>query len=103
MKNLKVTRRISKWASELRSYELKYEPRTSIKGQVLVDFIADFTPRTTEYADQLEGWVLNINGASNSKGAGIRIVLTVLERSIIEQSFTLGFPHLTTKWNRKLS
>ena len=25
-------------------------------------------------------------------GAGIKIVLTTLERSIIEQSFTLGFP-----------
>ena len=33
MENSEATRRISKWASELRSYELKYEPRTSIKGQ----------------------------------------------------------------------
>jgi len=27
------------------------EPRTSIKGQVLADFIVDFTPGTTEYAN----------------------------------------------------
>jgi len=33
-----------------------------------------------------------VDGASNSKRAGIWIVLTTLEGSIIEQSFTLGFP-----------
>jgi len=47
MENPEATRKISKWASELRSYRLKYEPRTSIKSQVLADFIADFTLRTT--------------------------------------------------------
>jgi len=39
----------------------------------------------------LEGWILNVNGASNSKVAGVRIVLTTLKGSNIEQSFTLGF------------
>ena len=49
VKNPEETGRISKWASELRSYELKYKLRTSIKGQVLADFIADFTqePQST--------------------------------------------------------
>ena len=53
-----------------------YELRTTIKGQVLPDFITDFTPEATEQADLLEGWTLNVNGASNSKGTGIGIVLT---------------------------
>ena len=39
MKNSKAIRRISKWASELRSCRLKYEPRITVKGQVLADFI----------------------------------------------------------------
>jgi len=34
---------------------LKYKPRTAIKGQVLVDFIADFAPRATEQCDLLGG------------------------------------------------
>ena len=42
--NPKATRRISKWASELRSYGLRYKPRTMTKGQVLADFTTDFTP-----------------------------------------------------------
>jgi len=68
VENPKATGRISKGASKLRSYKLKYEPRTTIKGHVLADFIADFTPETTEHADQLERWILNVDGASNSKG-----------------------------------
>ena len=76
---------------------LTYEPRTTIKGQVLADFIIDFTLRVTEQGDLLKGWIQNVDGASNSKGAGIGIVLTTLERSIVEQSFTLDFLHPTTK------
>ena len=72
-------------------YGLRYEPRTTIKGQVLADFIADFTPGATEQCDLLEEWILNVDGASNSIGAGIGIALTTPEGSITEQSFTLGF------------
>ena len=82
---------------DFRFYRLKYELRTAFKGQVLDDFIADFTLGTIEYSDQLEGWVLNIDEASNNKGAGIKIVLTTPMRSIIEQSFTLSFPVSNSK------
>ena len=78
MENLKAMGRVSKWALDLRSYRLKYEPSTSIKGQVLADFIADFTLGTTEYADQLEGWIMNVDGASIRKRARIGIIITTL-------------------------
>ena len=91
VENPKATGRISKWASELRSYGLRYEPRTAIKGQVIADFLDDFSPGATEHVDQLEGWILNVNGASNGKGAGVRIVFTIPEGSTIEQTYTLGF------------
>ena len=35
--------RISKWAVELGQYDIKYQPRTAIKAQVLADFIVEFT------------------------------------------------------------
>ena len=63
----------------------------AIKGQVLTDFIADFTSGITGQTDQLEGWVLNVDGASNSKEVGVKIIFVTLDRSIIEQSFILGF------------
>uniref|UniRef100_A0A2N9GIN6 Uncharacterized protein n=1 Tax=Fagus sylvatica TaxID=28930 RepID=A0A2N9GIN6_FAGSY len=36
--------RISKWGAQLGAYDINYHPRTSIKRQVLADFIAEFTP-----------------------------------------------------------
>jgi hypothetical protein len=38
------SRRISKWSFELSQFDLDYQPKTTIKGQVLTDFVAEFTP-----------------------------------------------------------
>ena len=35
--------RLAIWAVELGQFVITYKPRTSIKGQVVADFIADFT------------------------------------------------------------
>jgi hypothetical protein len=35
--------RIAKWAAELSGYHITFEPRTTIKSQVLADFIVDWT------------------------------------------------------------
>ena len=37
------TRRIAKWGTILGAFDIKYMPRTSIKGQVLADLMAEFT------------------------------------------------------------
>ena len=34
--------RIAKWGTILRAFDIKYMPRTSIKGQVLTDLVAEF-------------------------------------------------------------
>uniref|UniRef100_A0A2N9HMM7 Uncharacterized protein n=1 Tax=Fagus sylvatica TaxID=28930 RepID=A0A2N9HMM7_FAGSY len=76
--------RISKWGAQLGAYDINYRPRTSIKGQVLADFIAEFTPAEVgpiwvnhvSSLRQLEGWELYIDGASNSRGSGLGVVLT---------------------------
>ena len=34
--------RIAKWGTILRAFDIKYMPRTSVKGQVLVDLVAEF-------------------------------------------------------------
>ncbi|KAF5946031.1 hypothetical protein HYC85_016259 [Camellia sinensis] len=39
-----LTGRIARWAVVLGQYDLKFRPRTTIKGQVLADFVAEFTP-----------------------------------------------------------
>jgi hypothetical protein len=41
--NSVTTGRITKWALELMGYEVPYAPRTTIKSQVLADFITEWT------------------------------------------------------------
>ena len=35
--------RLMKWAIELSEFDIRYKPKTAIKGQVLVDFVMEFT------------------------------------------------------------
>ena len=37
------TGRIAMWDTKLGSFDIKYNPRNSVKGQVLTDFVAEFT------------------------------------------------------------
>nr|GEU92170.1 putative Gag-Pol precursor [Tanacetum cinerariifolium] len=41
LNNREATGRLAKWGIELEAYGIKYAPRSAIKGQVLVDFLAD--------------------------------------------------------------
>ena len=91
MKNPEATGRIAKKVMEIKPLGVTFEPRTSIKGQVLADFIAEFTPRPFLQSNLLKRWILNVDRASNDRGAGVGIVLTTPEGFIIKQSYTLGF------------
>ena len=42
LQNAGYTGRIAKWGTILRTFDIKYMPRTSIKGQVLIDLVAKF-------------------------------------------------------------
>ena len=35
--------RLMKWAIELSDFDIRYKPKTTIKGQILADFIMEFT------------------------------------------------------------
>ena len=36
--------RLMKWALELSEFDIRYKPKRAIKGQVLADFVMEFTP-----------------------------------------------------------
>ena len=42
LRSADYTRRIAKWGTILGAFDIKYMPHTSIKGQVLVDLVAEF-------------------------------------------------------------
>ncbi|XP_058189244.1 uncharacterized protein LOC131306832 [Rhododendron vialii] len=107
-----ISNRVSKWAVELANFDISFEPRTAIKGQVLADFIAELTPADTaalnaptppdvaEHSSvtmpwhlfQGETWRLNVDGASNSNGAGAGVVLVSPCGTLPESSLTIDFP-----------
>ena len=50
---LETSGRLIKWAIELSEFDIRYKPRIAIKGQILVDFIMEFTPAESTEATQL--------------------------------------------------
>ena len=101
------TGRIAKWGTILGAFDIKYMPRTSIKGQVLADLVTEFTepemeelPSDGNMDEKLIGtisqyclptWEVYVDGASNQKGSGVGLVLISPEKVVIEQSLRLDF------------
>ena len=78
---------IAKWGTILGAFDIKYMPRTSIKGQVLADLVAEFV----ECPEEMDGenhnmgersigvvsvqcpmpWELYVDKAANQRGSGV--------------------------------
>ena len=43
---------MAKWGTILGAFDIKYMPRTSIKGQVLADLVAEFTEPPIEELEE---------------------------------------------------
>ena len=43
MSNPKAAKRMALWAIELSEFDVQYRPRTAVKGQIVADFIAEYT------------------------------------------------------------
>nr|XP_023895718.1 uncharacterized protein LOC112007578 [Quercus suber] len=88
------TGRIAKWGTRLGSFDIRYRPRHSVKGQVLADFVAEFSPRNGgEMICHVEAcpWKVFVDGASSSQGVGAGIVIFSPEGIQLKHSFRLGF------------
>lgn len=51
---LDISRRMTKWAIELGKFDILYHPMTSLKRQVVANFIAEFTEREVILLDPEE-------------------------------------------------
>ena len=45
LKRSDFTRRIAKWETRLGSFDIRYRPRSSMKSQVLTNFVAEFSSK----------------------------------------------------------
>ena len=48
LRSVDYTGRIAKWGTVLGTFDIKYMPRTSVKGQVLADLVAKFAEPSLE-------------------------------------------------------
>ena len=107
LRSADYTGRVAKWGTILGAFNIKYMPRTSIKGQVLADLVVEFaeSPEEVEMGDEsvegrlvgvasiqgLQPWELYVDGAVNQRGSGMGLVLVSPEKITIEKSFRLNF------------
>ena len=75
--------------------DIRYKLRNSINGQVLVDFVAKFTSVLAFIVGVcqalVQSWQVFVDGASNVRGVGPRIVMISLEGLRQKKSLRLGF------------
>ena len=84
-----------KWAIELSEFGIRYKPKTAIKGQVLADFVMEFTStepvENTGATSDLPIWKVSVDGAANAQGSGAGLILTSPEGIDIEYALRFGF------------
>ena len=107
LRSADYTGRVAKWGTILGAFDIKYMPRTSIKGQVLADLVAEFKDFPVEGlnpAEDMDGklvdaisqhglspWEVYVDGALNQRGSRVSLVPISPEKVIIEKSLRLGF------------
>ncbi|XP_023923737.1 uncharacterized protein LOC112035137 [Quercus suber] len=94
LKRLDVTSRIVKWGTWLGSFDIQYRPQSSVKGQVLADFVVKFSLKNSgEIVCHVETrpWKVFVDEASSVPGASARIIIVTPEGIRLEHSFRLGF------------
>ena len=56
--------RMALWAIELSEFDIWYRLRTSIKGQIMADFIAEFTQPGDEGTEGQKPWIIHTDRKS---------------------------------------
>jgi hypothetical protein len=92
-RNPEASVRIAKWAAGLSGYHITFDPRTTIKSQVLADFIVDWTGSPEKV------WTIHCDSAWCHAGAGAAAIIMsptgVKHRYAARLSFALEFDRCT--------
>ncbi|GKA91597.1 hypothetical protein Tco_0813467 [Tanacetum coccineum] len=81
LSNLEVTGRLLKWSFELEEHDIHYRLRTSVKGQILADFIVERPEDDPsdipmeEEEELLDPWILFTDGSSCIYDSGAGLIL----------------------------
>ncbi|RVX23028.1 Retrovirus-related Pol polyprotein from transposon 297 [Vitis vinifera] len=94
-----ITGRMLRWVIELSEYGIDYQPRLSLKGQVMADFIAELPEARALDKESTpdDWWSLHVDGASRLSGSGVELLLKAPTGERLEQSIRLDFPTSNNK------
>ena len=84
--------RMALWVIELSEFDVQYRPRTAIKGQIVADFIAEYTQSEDKGAEGQKLWSIHTDGSSNQHSRGAGVVILTPEGDKIECMIRLDFP-----------
>ncbi|KAK4847598.1 hypothetical protein QYF36_003725 [Acer negundo] len=82
----------------VREFNIKYLPRTAIKGQAIIDFVTEFTEPNVEVVRMMVEqskknfqWQLHVDGSSNTHGSGAGIIVSTPEGDSVECALHFDF------------
>ena len=92
VRNHDAAGQISKWALELMGHDIRYIPRTAIKSQALVDFVAEWTEVQLPTPDVThEYWTMYFYRSVMAPNSGAGVVLISPDRSRLRYAIRLHF------------
>nr|GEW47029.1 reverse transcriptase domain-containing protein [Tanacetum cinerariifolium] len=84
---------LQKWSIMLGEHNIAYRPRTSVKGQILADFLIEMPSENPQVAPaaeiQQEPWTLFMDGSSCVDGSGAGLILKNIDG--VEFTYALRF------------
>ena len=84
--------RMALWAIELSEFDVQYRSRTAVNGQIVADFIAEYTQSEDKGVEGQGLWSIHTDGSSNQHSGGVDVVIQTLEGDKIECMIRLDFP-----------
>nr|CAN72093.1 hypothetical protein VITISV_009001 [Vitis vinifera] len=79
---------------ETSEFGIEFQPKLSMKGQVMADFVLEYARRLNQHqeSNEKEWWTLRVDGASRSSRSRVGLLLQSLTGEHLEQAIRLGFP-----------
>jgi len=86
-----IARCMVRWSVKLSEFDIHYETRGPIKGQIYVDFVVELMLGGPHSDPKDFQWILLVDGSSNQQGNGVRVILEGPSGLLIEQSLKFAF------------
>ncbi|XP_068486308.1 uncharacterized protein [Phaseolus vulgaris] len=86
-----IAGRMVRWVVELFEFDVQYEPRGLIKGQVYADFMVKLSPEGPQPDLNDFQWVLSVDVSSNQHGSGSGAILEGPNGLLIKQPLRFAF------------